>query len=126
MLRHPRSQSGIVELFNRRFAAHVIGEMVRDLRRTSIGFGSLWRQVYTSRGVERRHKIPGHIAHSEPCGAKSGGHSAPSPSPITHLANALAALPEVERPALVEHVKALARLSAAKRAAAVTLVADDG
>ena len=52
--------------------------------------------------------------------------AAPSPSQITHLSNALAALPEVERPALIEHVKALARLSSAKRAAVLTRVADDG
>ena len=45
---------------------------------------------------------------------------------LTGLADALKALPEAERPAIIEHVKALARLSSAKRTAVLTLAADDG
>ena len=47
-------------------------------------------------------------------------------SHLTALIDALATLSETERPAIIEHVKALARLSSAKRAAVLTLVADDG
>ena len=45
---------------------------------------------------------------------------------LTALADALATLPKADRPAIIEHVKALARLSSAKRAAVLTLIADDG
>ena len=40
---------------------------------------------------------------------------------LTALADALAALPEADRPAIVEHVNALAHMDPAKRAAVLTL-----
>ena len=58
--------------------------------------------------------------------SNSPGNAVQKESHLTALIDALTALPEAERPAIIEYVKALARLSSAKRAAVLTLIVDDG
>ena len=56
----------------------------------------------------------------------SPGSSALYDSHLTALADALATLPKADRPAIIDHVRILAQMNPAKRAAVLTLIADDG
>ena len=102
--------------------------------RTNANNGGGW--IRTNVGISRQiYSLP--VKNTSLCNVNAYGNgsantsNSPSnavqnESHLTALIDALAALPEAERPAIIEHVKALARLSSAKRTAVLTLVADDG
>ena len=79
--------------------------------RCSPKLGSLLTSTYVTQADDAQHEAQ---------------HAAPKSKLLADLTVALMTIPEAERPAIVEHLKALARLSSAKRTAVLTLAADDG
>ena len=83
----------------------------------------------------RFRRPPGYSVAADNAASCSNGLSNTSNAPsnelqndphLTSLADALATLPKADRPAIIDHVRILAQMNPAKRAAVLTLVADDG
>ncbi len=78
----------------------------------------------TVRGCEHPYDFPGNIDFSYVGGAECGALPAFSTihnPDLDGLADALNAIPEAERAAVVDHINALARMSPGRRAAILTL-----